>query len=59
MDDRTILKQIETTLGIPPLKELKPEDICTPAEMWVDYRKTEPDPFEELLFGVTGKRRGG
>ncbi|MBN2441076.1 MAG: leucine-rich repeat domain-containing protein, partial [Spirochaetales bacterium] len=22
---------------------------------WVDYRKTDPDPFKQLLFGITGQ----
>ena len=26
--------------------------------MWVDFRKSEPDPLEQLLWGITGKKRG-
>ena len=24
---------------------------------WVDFRKRDPDPFERLLWGITGRRR--
>ncbi|GAK58731.1 WD-repeat protein [Candidatus Vecturithrix granuli] len=25
--------------------------------MWVDFRKNEPDPLDQLLWGITGKKR--
>jgi hypothetical protein len=25
---------------------------------WVDFRKKDPDPLEQLLWGITGKRKG-
>ncbi len=25
--------------------------------MWVDFRQSEPDPMEQLLWGITGKKR--
>ena len=24
---------------------------------WVDFRKTDPDPMEQLIWGITGERR--
>jgi WD40 repeat protein len=27
------------------------------AMMWVDFRKLEPDPLEQLLWGITGERK--
>jgi len=26
---------------------------------WVDFRKTEPDPMGQLIWGITGKKAGG
>ena len=26
---------------------------------WVDFRKTEPDPFGQLIWGITGERPKG
>ena len=25
---------------------------------WVDFRQTEPEPLERLIWGITGKREG-
>jgi hypothetical protein len=27
--------------------------------VWVDFRKRDPDPMEQLMWGITGKRRRG
>ena len=27
------------------------------AMMWVDFRRLEPDPLEQLLWGITGERK--
>jgi hypothetical protein len=24
---------------------------------WVDFRKRDPDPMEQLIWGITGERR--
>ena len=24
---------------------------------WVDFRKNEPDPLQQLIWGITGKKR--
>jgi hypothetical protein len=26
---------------------------------WVDFRKAEPDPVEQLVWGITGERAPG
>jgi hypothetical protein len=48
---------------VPVIPVLLPDVIRVPAlpfflrrMVWVDFRATEPDPFERLLWGITGKR---
>ncbi len=51
--------------GVPVIPVLLP-DISTTSELplflksmqWVDFRKTDPDPLERLIWGITGKRPG-
>lgn len=43
-------------LILPDCKEIPSLPLFLRDVVWVDLRKAQPDPFEHLLWGVTGKR---
>jgi hypothetical protein len=46
---------------IPVLLDYAPKEPQLPVFLrgmtWVDFRKTDPEPLENLIWGITGKRK--
>ena len=43
-------------LILPEFKDDPTLPVFLKSKTWVDFRKTDPDPWERLLYGITGRR---
>ncbi|HEY3838280.1 MAG TPA: TIR domain-containing protein, partial [Bryobacteraceae bacterium] len=58
----TILKRSSVPI-IPVILPGAPDNLAVPGALlerqWVDFRRSDPDPMEVLIWGITGVRGGG